>query len=130
MSINVELEHKVQQVYVEECAKHLTIVSNILFNENLSQDSTLVGLADGFASILAKQADLDVVTKEDTKLCNDVLELVEQRGDKLKSLVLITKLCTEMLSKSMIAKEVANDIESRSEKAVSGILEEIQNQNN
>ena len=130
MAISLNLENEVQSRYEKECIAHLDGVSTILellSLKGLSEELTLVGLSDAFSSIIAKQAELDNVTDEDMRFRYKLLELIDSREDKIRSFALINKLCTEMLCKSMIAREVAKEMMEKSREVAKDILKEVEN---
>lgn len=105
------LHSDIQKEYERLIELHLQCISNVILNnENINKDITLVGIIDGFNSILAKQAGLDDNTfNEEREFCDEILNVMDKKNPvDMKYIVIVLKLCSEVLMKSMITNSISN----------------------
>lgn len=101
---------KLQQKYSEFCQLHADcLVDNIINNQDINNlhDITLLGLSEGASALLYKNIGTSLPSDTEKELYTKVLNIVENEEDKIASLIIISKLCTEMLSKTHIAQLMA-----------------------
>lgn len=96
-----------QKEYEKFCQLHADCLNkNIINNSNLENptDITLLGLSEGAAALLYKNIVSTLSEQAEKEIYTKVLNIIEEKEDKIASLVLVSKLCTEMLSKIHLIK--------------------------
>lgn len=105
------IEQEVLKQYEQISKKHKLCAFNIINNSSEfdAGDMNLVGLIDGFNSILIdinNIKDKDFINSE--KICKNIIDIIEKEEDKVKTLILINKLCTELLLQIPIIDGINN----------------------
>lgn len=106
------IEQEILKKYQDLSVKHKQCAYNIIStsSEFDGADMNLVGIIDGFNSIL-----VDVNNIQDTdfinskQVCESIISIIEKEEDKIKTLILISKLCSELLLQIPIASEIKNN---------------------
>lgn len=105
------IEERLLKEYELMSQKHIVHAYNLISENSELKDEnvTLVGIIDGFNSILLSRSEIEEQELiESEKLCEEVLNIVEREEDKIKTMILISKLCSEMLLKISIASDMKN----------------------
>lgn len=103
------IEEQILKEYEQVSQKHIACAYNLISENSALKDEniTLVGIIDGFNSILLDKNDFeekDFIESE--KICENVLGLIEKEEDKIKTMMFVSKLCSELLLKISIASSM------------------------
>lgn len=108
-SIDNTDNERLQDEYSKFCQFHVEcLTENIINNQSIDkqEDITLIGLSEASSALVYSNLGSLLASSKESELSKKVLEIVEKEEDKIASLVLVSKLCTEMLSKIHLAQRM------------------------